>query len=385
MAKTKVVTVHHGATPQNPTGKTDPLAVQAKAATDLRYAPELSALNLLLAQAGQTYQQGKGQAQSAANSIVAATNQAAPGLADFLQRAGQRQSSVLGQVGAGSQPRLASEAAIAAQNHGLDVQSAAAQLAREKVRAAEAGAYQAKRLYGDYSNQVSQIQQRGTDLSKEAGMYASQLYQGSVADAAKAQAQAEKDARNRLTQRLIAGVDLQGQTIPGSPKAQQLQNTADATAAAQATRTAAAKAKKDAAARTAWLTPLQQNQMIGDIKTVAGLVKGQIGAVVPPDGKDKNGDPVPAIVLPDGTALKAGSKLTTTAIRALLTTTHNPLGKAFDPAVINAAFDLAVKGGLSKTNVDALHGARVKVKGRLPTVAGGAKPPTRAPAKVKFW
>lgn len=257
MAKTKVVTVHHGATPQNPTGKTDPLAAQAKAATDLRYAPELSALNLLLAQAGQTYQQGKGQAQSAANSIVAATNQAAPGLADFLQRAGQRQSSVLGQVGAGSQPRLASEAAIAAQNHGLDVQSAAAQLAREKVRAAEAGAYQAKRLYGDYTQQVGQIQQRGTDLSKEAGMYASQLYQGSVADAAKAQAQAEKDARNRLTQRLIAGVDLQGQTIPGSPKAQSLA-TAKTAADAAAAKARKAAAPKPNAADTNGNTPKQR-------------------------------------------------------------------------------------------------------------------------------
>lgn len=364
--KKKVTTQHHGATP------TDPLAQRAQQATDLKYGPQLSALKSLGADTQQSYLQGLGQARTAGQSIVNATNESAGGLADFLARAGMRGQDLAQSVNpAAFTPKLANEAAIAQRNQGLDVQSVAARLANTKVRAQEAAQFQQQHLYGQYQQDLGKINGQASGLADQAGQYAQSVYQSLLADKAKSDLEAKKiasAARNaalqRGTSRLIAGVDANGQVIPGSPKEQQLQTQADAV---QQRKDAAAKKTKDAATKAAkgtWLNPQQQNTYVAAIKTVAGLVRDQVGKPVTAD-----------VTLPNGQIIKAGSVLTSHAARQLLTTKANPLGQAFDPNQINAAFDLAQLGGLSPVNVDALHHAKVKVNGFLPldTPAKAAK------------
>lgn len=365
------------------TVKADPLLAQALAATDLKYLPETSALNALLQSAGNTYRDGSAQAQAASQSIIAASNKAAPGLADFLRRAGVRQGETSARIGPMSGAQQ-SEAALAANHHGLDVESSAATLAAGKVRAAQAAGYQTQRLFKDYADQDRQIRQRGVDLQKEAGMYASALYQGARSDAAAAAEKADAAARNRLQQRLVAGVDQYGRVLPGSAKAASLeqgQQRIDNAATAATARTdeanrkqaekdkkaqAAAEAKKAAAAAKNWLPPLKQKNYVADVNALAKEIRRVHNVPASEDIRSTDGKTV---------LVKKGDPITSTVLRGLYATTANPLGKKFTQEQINAAFDIKVLGGLSSTNVKTLHSRGVKIEGFFPTVAGGAKPP----------
>lgn len=376
--------------PQKPS-PVDVLAQRAQQATDLRYGPEVQALRQLGLDARSSYLAGAGQARSAANSTVAATNESSGGLAEFLARAGSRGQETLNRIGPVS-GALSNEGQLAARNHGLDVQSVAASLANAKLRAQQAGTYQTQRLYSQYRGDTAKINSQASDLAGQAGQYAQQVYQSLLDDKLKSDAQARKvaaDARNaalnRGTQRLLAGVDVNGQVIPGSPTDVKAQAAAakETAAADKATKAeqdkvdAAAKKEKDretAAKKASWLTPQQQNSYISAVKTIAGLVRDQVGKPIATD-----------VTLPNGTVLRKGQVLTSGAARQLLVTKSNPLGRAFDPTQINAAFDLAQLGSLSPANVKALHSARVKVHGFLPSGSRKTGKPIASAGKPKAF
>lgn len=99
----------------------------------------------------------------------------------------------------------------------------------------------------------------------------------------------------------------------------------------------------------------QQNTIVNNVLSVAKLIRAEVNKPAPGD-----------VLLPDGSTIKAGQPLTLPAIRALLTTNGNPLGKSFAPVEINSGADLAIRGGLSNPNVSALHASGVKVGKRFP-------------------
>lgn len=250
MATKKTVkrpTSHHGATP------TDPLAARAQQATDLKYGPDLSALHQLGADTTDQYRQGVSQSRAAADSIVAGVNESSSGLADFLARAAQRSAGTLSAVQPGAlTPKLANEAALVQRNNNLDLQSVAAQLANTKVRAREGAQYQGQHLYSQYQQDLGKINSQASALAGQAGSYAQSVYQSLLDDKATNDLKAKQiasTARNaalgRATTRLTAGVDQNGQVIPGSPKAISLHNQ---TTQAQAAKTAAAARRRAAAA-----------------------------------------------------------------------------------------------------------------------------------------
>lgn len=361
----------------------DPIAVRAQQATDLKYGPELSALRQLGQEAQQSYLAGAGQARAAANSIVAQANASSGGLADFLKRASLRDQETFAAVRRQTNPTINNEARMAAQSAGLTAESAAAGLANAKLRAQQAGSYQQQNLYSTYRGDLGKINAQASSLAGQAGQYAQQVYQSLLDDkskndlAARKIAQAAKNAAlQRGTQRLLAGIDQNGQVIPGSKAAQSLaiqQQNANTTAT-NAKTTAATKAAKDAKdAKPKGLTAAQQNKIVSEVKQLSTLVRNSIGEVQRGDVKNKAGK----VLVP------AGGRLTTKAMRELLADGGGPSGKPYDPDVINAAFDLAILGGLSPANVKALHAQRVQLKGRLPTVAGGAKRPPKKPLPAR--
>jgi hypothetical protein len=74
-----------------------------------------------------------------------------------------------------------------------------------------------------------------------------------------------------------------------------------------------------------------ESKIVSQVNTVAGLIKSS------PKVDDK------------------GQPLTDAQIRAHLLNGTNPTGKPIDPTIVNLAFDLARKGGLSPANVAAAH------------------------------
>jgi hypothetical protein len=60
-------------------------------------------------------------------------------------------------------------------------------------------------------------------------------------------------------------------------------------------------------------------------------------------------------------------------MRLFLANGKNPLGKVVDPRIINIAFDVARKGGLSSPNVRAAHDLGIHVGGHFKRLKTGHK------------
>jgi hypothetical protein len=104
------------------------------------------------------------------------------------------------------------------------------------------------------------------------------------------------------------------------------------------------------------ITPVAENKIVAQARTLAGIIKSS------PKVDDK------------------GQPLTDAMLRKHLLDGTNPTGKPQDPAIVNMAFDLARKGGLSQPNVDAAHGMGVHVHGHFKIVKTAKKKAYRAPA-----
>jgi hypothetical protein len=72
-----------------------------------------------------------------------------------------------------------------------------------------------------------------------------------------------------------------------------------------------------------------------------------------------------------------GSKRPDHELRMYFANGKNPLKKVIDPRVINIAFDVARRGGLSSPNVKAAHDLGIHVGGHFKRLKAGHKAPVQ--------
>lgn len=205
------------------------------------------------------------------------------------------------------------------------------------------------------SNRVQDILNQITALQGDKGAYNQSYRTGRVADEQKTVL--SKQALGLDVQKAQSAADLGAARVKETHRATTVrQRTADANRQAQLNSPSAQKTAQEVAyfnkhghypstgasngAKGKVVKPTSgpgsinagaESKIVSQVNTVAGLIKSS------PKVDDK------------------GQPLTDAQIRAHLLNGTNPTGKPIDPTIVNLAFDLARKGGLSPANVTAAH------------------------------
>jgi hypothetical protein len=168
----------------------DPLLRQAQLETQVRYGPEVSALQELLHQARQDLRQGIAAESGAAEGIKAAANAARPEITRIYGQAGQTQQQAnqdvshdLSTLSSAADPYRAvtsREAAGAKRRLSEAFAGAATELEQRKIGAEQGRAYAVRNHLAQYHQDVGQIHRRRQQLAGEAGAFAQSDYQSLV-------------------------------------------------------------------------------------------------------------------------------------------------------------------------------------------------------------
>lgn len=327
--------------------KRSPYLSQAKLAAVVRYSPEQEAVAALLRQAQRNYSQNLSTARALAGT-AGVIDRARPGIERIYSDAGLSPSPVSAPDLPAGALDLRSAAAFeqAAAQHRLGEARAAelSNLADQRLAAHSAGVYGTANARKQLQSDVADVLSRKSSLGREKGAFIASTVLDlenraagrrvtergqniSRANSRRSQAQSERNSQRS------AGINPDtGKPIPGGkldPRA---------------------KAKKKA-----WLTPAQNSRVVDTVNEAATWIA----------------------------RLQSSQHMTSHEIRqhliagdTLSDKDNNKLKLPKIPkALVNAAYDIVVLGGLSKPNVRALHRRRVKVKGNLPTLYHGKLTP----------
>jgi hypothetical protein len=113
------------------------------------------------------------------------------------------------------------------------------------------------------------------------------------------------------------------------------------------------------------LTPVKESSIVDEINRIVSVIKGAPPTV---NVLDENGKPKK-----DSSGKVMTRRLTDHEIRHNLMVGSNPLKKSFSGDMINVAFDIARRGGLSSPNVKAAHRLKIHVNGNFKVLPRGGK------------
>lgn len=357
-------------------------ASQAALESLVRYQPQVSVLEQAYNDAQQTYQQKVDAAKTFNTLQQQSIAQAGPQVDAAYGRAGAQQDVINGAI-QGGLGKLSGDVAAPFQ--------AAAQLGAGSIAAAGVG---------ERARAQASFGQQAVETAQGAGYQADQAHSSLVDDLTKILAQRQDVAQQQGAFQALTYDQLHqaAQKLAHDTNIHDASNDTALTIAAGHDATSLANALTSAASKTKGkgllpggvkpLTTLEQNTIIGHVRKASNVVSAWRGKAFPGneetytvyDPKIKRNVTKTrkvGITLPDGTSIKPGQVLSDHAIRQMLGTPNNPSGVEYSPDEVNAAFDIAVNGGLSKANIVALHNAGVKINGRLSTTPRKPKPKSK--------
>lgn len=295
---------------------------RAELAAALEYAPQMSALTMLLGEAKQSLDSGLAASRSAATGVARSAKRAIKPTRQAYKatraRADERQAAAvaniaqLGEAAAPFQASSQSESALAAQLAADAQRSTVGELRQRAVDARTGAAHDARALRGQYQSDVMGIARQMQALSGQQGA-ATARYFGDFLDDAADRRHDRAELRERRRHNLVSEGQRERQ-IAGDGRGRR------------------------------WLSQADQTRWFGELERARVALRSLTGP----------------IELEDGTTKTLG----TGEIRDAL------VSRGFHKDLVNSAFDLEKLGRLSRPNVQALHrmglriGRRYRVEGR---------------------